>query len=93
MPRIRTPAKADFSSTSKDLTSSKSTSMDSSSSTNSPSGGVTFAALTPLIGFSVLLGVVVDDMIVDSCNNAGREHWVMADRVGLDTPASSVRLL
>jgi hypothetical protein len=37
--------------------------------------------------------VVVDDMIVDSCNNAGREHWVMADRVGLDTPASSVRLL
>ena len=88
MPRIRTPVKAEaaFSGISDDFSSSKSTNQESSSSssssTNPPPGGVAFAALTPLIGFSVLLGVVVDDVIIDVCNNAGRERkgWGMARR-------------
>lgn len=82
MPRIRSPAKAEaaFPSTSEDFSSSsKSISQDSSSSSSTTPDGVTFAALTPLIGFSVLLGVVVDDVIIDFSNNSGRKRGEMGE--------------
>ncbi|KAM3571052.1 hypothetical protein VYU27_006907 [Nannochloropsis oceanica] len=92
MPQLCRPVKAEASSSvSTELFSSRSTSQYSSTTTttNPPPSGITFAALTPLISFSILLGVVMDDVIIDFCENAEWKKAYLAAHRTATLPTSA----
>lgn len=73
MPRMRAAASIESAppSTPDDSSSTGTTNDTSTSTSTSTPTGVTFATLAPLIGFSFLLGVVADDVIIDFCSQVG----------------------